>query len=117
MNIFTDTDQMQEASNEFAALINDMRDVHHNLNNLINYLEPTWKGAAAEEYLNGLRQRLFEINSIIEALCTMRDTADERIRTAISIDRLESLSINNVCEVIGDTAGSIGAAIGSLFNW
>ena len=117
MNIFTDTDKMQEASNEFAALVDDMRDVYHNLNNLINYLEPTWTGAAAEEYLNGLRQRLYEINSIIEALGAMKDTADERISTAISLDRLESLNIGNVVAVIGDSVASIGAAFGSLFNW
>ena len=56
MNIFTDTEQMQEASNEFSAILNDLRDLAVNLNNLINYLEPTWTGNAGTAYISQLRQ-------------------------------------------------------------
>lgn len=117
MKVFTDTEQMQEASNEFSVIINDMRDIYINLNSLIKYLEPTWQGNASKEYLNGLRNQLSEINNTIEALEAMKETADERARTALSLDRLESLNIINIGTAIVDTAASAGSAIGSLFGW
>ena len=41
MRLYTDSEKMREASNDFSALIGDMRDAYANLSNLIDYLEPT----------------------------------------------------------------------------
>ena len=110
MTILTDTDQMQEASNELSAVYRDMHDVYYNLNNLINYLEPTWQGAAATEYLNHLRQQLAEVKRLMDAVMAMKQTADERIRTSISLDRLESITIANMAANIYDIKRSLDAA-------
>ena len=116
MNIFTDTEQMQEASNEFSAILNDLRDLAVNLNNLINYLEPTWTGNAGTAYISQLRQQLTEINRLMQMVQVMKNTADERIRTTISLDKLESLNINNVISIIGDTFSSGLTLLASLIQ-
>ena len=117
MNILTDTDQMQEASNELSAVYRDMHDVYYNLNNLINYLEPTWQGAAATEYLNRLRQQLADVKRLMDAVNAMKQTADERIRTSISLDRLESINIVNLAANIYDIACSLDAAALNLIGF
>ena len=116
MNIFTDTEQMQEASNEFSAILNDLRDLAVNLNNLINYLEPTCTGNAGTAYISQLRQQLTEINRLMQMVQVMKNTADERIRTTISLDKLESLNINNVISIIGDTVSSGLTLLASLIQ-
>lgn len=115
MNIFTDADQMYESSIEFSLAVNDLQDIYSKLNQLIEYLEPTWKGEASMAYLSKLRLQLNEIKSIISAVEAMQRTAEERARTAISLDRLESLNILNVGAVAGDIITSSIAAIGSFF--
>lgn len=116
MNILTDTDQMQEASSELSSVYNDMRHVYSNLYNLINYLEPTWKGNAASEYLARLNQQLDEVAKIMNAVDAMKRTADERIRTAISLDRLESINILNIAANINDIKQSLDATLFSLIG-
>jgi len=116
MNILTDTDRMQEASNELSAVYNDMRTAYTNLKNLIAYLEPTWQGSAATEYLTRLRQQLTEVKNIMDAVAAMKRTADERIRTAISLDKIESINILNISAAILDIAQSMNAAFLNLLN-
>ena len=116
MNIFTDTEQMQEASNELSAVFNDMRDVYHSLNNLIAYLEPTWKGAAATDYLNNLRKQLSEVKKLMDVIDALKRTADERIRTSISLDRLESLNIMNIAANVVDISFSLNASVFELMG-
>ena len=117
MNIFTDTEQMQEASNELSAVYNDMRDVFNNLSNLIAYLEPTWQGGAATDYLNNLRKQLSEVKKVMDAVDAMKRTADERIRTSISLDRLESLNILNISANIVDIKLSLNASVLNLLGF
>lgn len=116
MNILTDTDRMQEASNELAAVYNDLSTVYANLCGLINYLEPTWKGGAATEYLNRLRQQLAEVERVMMSVDAMKKTVDERIRTTISLDRVESLNILNIAANVNDIRSSLDAAMLNLFG-
>ena len=115
MNIFTDADKMYESSIEFALAVNDLQDMYSKLNQLIEYLEPTWKGEASVAYLSKLKGQLNEIKCIIYAVEAMQRTAEERARTAISLDRLESLNIFNIGAIVGDIFTSSIAAIGSFF--
>ena len=113
MNILTDTDRMQEASNELAAVYNDLSTVYANLCGLINYLEPTWKGGAATECL---RQQLAEVERVMMSVDAMKKTVDERIRTTISLDRVESLNILNIAANVNDIRSSLDAAMLNLFG-
>ena len=80
-------------------------------------MEPTWQGAAATEYLNHLRQQLSEVKRLMDAVNAMKQTADERIKTSISLDRLESINIFNVAANIYDIKRSLDSAALNLIGF
>lgn len=114
MRLYTDSEKMREASNDFSALIGDMRDAYANLSNLIDYLEPTWTGNAAKEYLTRMRRQLTEIDKIITALKTMQSTANSRAKEAEEVDRINAslvASCNNAITTLSGTVNSVFKSI------
>ena len=75
-----------------------------------------WKGGAATEYLNRLRQQLAEVERVMMSVDAMKKTVDERIRTTISLDRVESLNILNIAANVNDIRSSLDAAMLNLFG-
>ena len=114
--VFTDTEGMREASNQFDTVVSELRAKCQEVQNMINRMEPTWKGGAAVEYIQLLRNEINDINNMINAVQSMNSIAHQRIAEAELIDGTCFTDFDTFSGDLSQAWQDIQTAFGQLFG-